>query len=41
VACEESLLAEAGIPRAGDPIGHYASGVDVEIFRLRAVAGRG
>ena len=38
VGYEETLLAAAGIPRAGEPIGHYASGVDVEIFRLKAVA---
>ncbi|HEY8925446.1 MAG TPA: DUF2071 domain-containing protein, partial [Polyangia bacterium] len=41
LACEETLLAAAGIPREGDPICHYASGVDVEIFGLRAVAGAG
>jgi len=34
-AWEESLLAAAGIPRpAGEPLAHYASGVDVEIFDL-------
>ena len=37
LAWEETLLAAAGIPRAGEPLGHYASGVDVEIFGLRAV----
>jgi len=38
LACDETLLAASGIPRAGDPIGHYASGVDVEIFGLQALA---
>jgi len=41
LACEETLLAAAGIPRAGDPIVHYVRGVDVEIFGLQAVAGGG
>jgi len=37
LGCDETLLADAGIPRTGEPIGHYASGVDVEIFGLRSV----
>lgn len=36
LACDETLLAAAGVPRAGAPLGHYASGVDVEVFPLRA-----
>jgi uncharacterized protein YqjF (DUF2071 family) len=35
IACDESLLAAAGIVRPAEPpIAHYASGVEVEIFAL-------
>ncbi len=38
VACEESLLAATGIARPSEPpLGHYASGVDVEVFALERV----
>jgi len=38
-AWEESLLAAAGIARPpGEPLAHYAAGVDVEIFALEHVA---
>lgn len=37
-AWDESLLAAAGIARsAGEPLAHYASGVDVEVFPLEIV----
>lgn len=39
LAWEESLLAAAGITRPpGEPMAHYASGVDVEIFGLETLA---
>ena len=40
LACEESLLASAGISRPVEtPIAHYCGGVDVEIFSIQPLLG--